>query len=154
MKNINKLIVNLGMIVGLTSGLVSCASVADVSAKTGVSTVAVKNSTSSAEHNPIYRVRLFFGLSLPTGGGVSLKQWQAFEQDVIAKTFDGFNVVDSTGFYKGEPERSKVVTLIVTQDQMDKVRSVASQYAATFKQDSVMMVKVKVDEWAFIGPNG
>lgn len=25
------------------------------------------------------RVRLYFGLSLPDGGGVSLKQWQAFQ---------------------------------------------------------------------------
>lgn len=84
---------------------------------------------------------------------MSLKQWQDFQQNVLAKTFDGFNVVDSTGFYKSQPERSKVVTIIVTDADMDKVRSVASQYAATFKQDSVMMVKVKVDEWAFIGPS-
>ncbi|TMS64717.1 DUF3574 domain-containing protein, partial [Pseudoalteromonas sp. S1941] len=35
-------------------------------------------SASSAYADEVYRLRLFFGLSLPGGGGVSLEQWQAF----------------------------------------------------------------------------
>ena len=97
-----------------------------------------------------YRVRLFFGLSMPEGNGVSLKQWQAFQKNVLGATFEGFNVVDSTGYYKGEPERSKIVTLVVNQSDMENVKKVASLYATQFNQDSVMMVKIKVDEWAFI----
>lgn len=104
----------------------------------------------TAQENQNYRVRLFFGLSLPDGGGVSLKQWQAFQQEVLVKAFDGFNVVDSTGFYKGQPERSKIVTILTDEQGMDKVKQVAQQYATRFHQDSVMMVKIKVDEWAFI----
>lgn len=99
-----------------------------------------------------YRVRLFFGLSLPDGGGVSIKQWNTFETQVLAKTFyDGFNLVDSLGYYQGQPERSKIVTVIVTEKDMSKVKKVARQYATQFNQDSVMMVKVKVDDWQFIG---
>jgi hypothetical protein len=105
---------------------------------------------STAEDTTNYRVRLFFGLSLPSGGGVSLKQWEAFQSDVLAKTFDGFNVVDSTGFYKGEPERSKIVTILTNQKGMKDVKKVARQYATQFNQDSVMMVKIKVDSWQFI----
>ena len=127
----------------LSVGLVSCATVADTSPSTQAKT------TSSQDE--IYRVRLFFGLSLPTGGGVSLKQWESFLYNHLAKTFEGFNVVDSTGFYQGQPERSKVVTVIVKESEMSKVKSIASQYATMFNQDSVMMVKVKVDQWAFIG---
>lgn len=97
-----------------------------------------------------YRVRLFFGLSLPGGGGVSLQQWQAFRQDVLVANFDGFNEVDSTGYYKGKPERSKVVTILTNQAGMKTVKKVARQYATQFNQESVMMVKIKVDEWAFI----
>lgn len=104
----------------------------------------------TAQESQNYRVRLFFGLSLPSGGGVSLKQWEAFQKDVLAKTFDGFNVVDATGFYKGEPERSKVVTILTDEQGMDKVKQVAQIYATRFNQDSVMMVKIKVDEWSFI----
>jgi len=98
----------------------------------------------------VYRLRLFFGLSLPEGGGVSLKQWQAFEQQEIPKYFDGFNVVDSVGYYKGVPERSKVVTVVVTQVEVIKAKQLAKVYAKRFKQESVMMVKVPVLEWDFI----
>ncbi|MFT4926586.1 MAG: hypothetical protein ACI8WB_002684 [Phenylobacterium sp.] len=101
-----------------------------------------------------YRVGLYFGLSLPTGGGVSLLQWNQFERNVLAKTFEGFNVVDSTGYYQGKPERSKIVTLIINQSDMTKVNKVARQYATKFEQDSVMMVKIRVDEWTFIGKAG
>jgi hypothetical protein len=98
----------------------------------------------------IYRVRLFFGLSVPNGGAVSLSDWQRFEREQIAKTFEGFNVVDSVGFYKGKPERSKIVTLIVDEKEIPKVKELAKSYANQFQQESVMMVKVPVLEWRFI----
>ncbi|QTL34857.1 DUF3574 domain-containing protein [Pseudoalteromonas viridis] len=110
-------------------------------------------STSSSYADEVYRLRLFFGLSLPGGGGVSLEQWQAFQNDEIVKTFDGFNVVDSVGYYKGKPERSKVVTVIVDDRGVEKAKMLASLYARRFGQDSVMLVKVPVAEWDFIGPD-
>lgn len=96
-----------------------------------------------------YRLRMYFGLSLPSGNAVSLNDWQAFEQNQIAKVFDGFNVVDSVGYYQGKPERSKIVTIILQEKDIGKARSLAQTYAKTFKQESVMMVKVKVEEWSF-----
>ncbi|MCJ8268707.1 MAG: DUF3574 domain-containing protein [Psychrosphaera sp.] len=119
--------------------LISCTSTADMT---------VAKVDQKQDQN--YRVRLYFGLSLPGGGGVSLKQWQAFQQNVLVANFDGFNVVDSTGYYKGEPERSKIVTILTNQSGMKAVKKVARQYAAKFQQESVMMVKIKVDEWTFI----
>ncbi|ALU42024.1 DUF3574 domain-containing protein [Pseudoalteromonas rubra] len=110
-------------------------------------------STSHAYADEVYRLRLFFGLSLPGGGGVSLEQWQAFQNDEIVKAFDGFNVVDSIGYYKGKPERSKVVTVIVDEQGVEKAKMLASLYARRFGQDSVMLVKVPVAEWDFIGPD-
>lgn len=106
-----------------------------------------------SDNAQIFRVRLYFGLSVPRGGGLSLDEWQQFEKKVLAKTFDGFNVVDSTGYYKGKPERSKIVTIIVTEKEMKKVEEIAKNYADRFGQDSVMMVKVAVDEWRFIKGN-
>ena len=97
-----------------------------------------------------YRLRLFFGLSLPNGGSVSLDDWRSFQINTIAKTFDGFNVVDSIGFYKGKPERSKIVTLIVEAKDIPKAKQLAALYARQFEQDSVMVVKVPVLEWSFI----
>ena len=96
---------------------------------------------------------MFFGLSVPSGGSVSLQEWQAFQQDEIAKVFEGFNVVDSVGYYKGKPERSKIVTVIIKSKDLPKAKALASLYAKTFKQDSVMIVKIPVTEWSFIGPD-
>lgn len=98
----------------------------------------------------VYRVQLFFGLSLPQGGGVSYYDWQLFLEEEIAKTFDGFNVVDSIGFYKGKPERSKIVTIVLDQNEMPKVIKLGKVYAAKFHQESVMMVKTPVLDWRFI----
>ena len=109
------------------------------------------NSASYAD-DEVFRLRMFFGLSLPEGGAVSLADWQAFQKNKIAKTFEGFNVVDSVGYYKGKPERSKIVTLIVESKDIPKAKKLASQYAKKFKQDSVMIVKVPVLEWSFVGP--
>jgi hypothetical protein len=100
----------------------------------------------------IYQVRLFFGLSRPDGGGVSLQEWQEFQEEELAATFEGFNVVDSTGYYLGDPERSKLVTLIVEEEQLGLVKELAQSYAEQFDQDSVMMVQTPVEEWLFIGP--
>ncbi len=98
----------------------------------------------------IYRVRLFFGLSLPNGGAVSLYDWQMFQEKQISQTFKGFNVVDSTGFYEGKPERSKIVTLIIEKKDIPKAKKLAKSYAKQFQQESVMIVVVPVLEWSFI----
>jgi hypothetical protein len=97
-----------------------------------------------------FRLRIFFGLSRPDGGAVSLEQWQAFQDKEITRFFDGFNVVDSVGYYKGKAERSKIVTVIVGEDGIGKAEKLAKLYAVRFSQDSVMIVKVPVSECSFI----
>ncbi|MCK5719626.1 MAG: DUF3574 domain-containing protein [Thiomargarita sp.] len=98
----------------------------------------------------IYRVRLFFGLSLPNGGAVSLYDWETFKKKQISPAFEGYNIVDSTGFYKGKPERSKIATFIVEKKDIPKIKELAKSYAQQFQQESVMMVVVPVLEWSFI----
>ncbi len=56
----------------------------------------------SVLNDDIFRVRLFFGLSVPNGGAVSLFDWEEFERKQIWKYIEEYNIVDSTGFYKGE----------------------------------------------------
>ncbi len=109
---------------------------------------------SSAEET--YRLRMFFGLSIPTGGAVSLKQWNDFEKSLLATSFDGFNVVDLVGYYQGSPERSKLVTLIVKGKDINKIddvqeaKKVAKAYARKLGQESVMIVTVPILAWDFI----
>ena len=99
-----------------------------------------------------YRLRMYFGLSLPAGGAVSLVQWQAFQDAEIATIFDGFNVVDSVGYYRGKPERSKLVTVVGTAEQLKEAKAIAARYASKFQQESVMVITTPVVEWEFIGP--
>jgi len=98
----------------------------------------------------IFKLRMYFGLSLPNGSAVSLYDWQQFESQELAKTFTGFNIVDSVGYYKGKPEKSKIVTIILKENDINKAKMIAKRYAKKFKQDSVMIVKTKVTEWNFI----
>ena len=99
--------------------------------------------TTNASYAQDKRIRMFLGLSFPNGGGVSLQQWQEWERTVLAKQLVGFNVVESTGYYKGLPERSKVVTVIVFKDDketMNKIKAIAQDYAKRFGQESVLVV--------------
>lgn len=108
----------------------------------------------AAADDDIIRLRMFFGLSLPAeagGGAVSLADWRDFRDNDLAKTFDGFNIVDSVGYWRGKAERSKVVTLVLEESDIPKARALAARYAKRFKQESVMLVAVGVEEWSFVG---
>lgn len=96
------------------------------------------------------RLRMYFGLSLPTGGAVSLEQWKKFESEEITQFFDGFNVVDSVGYYKGKSERSKILTIILKREDLVKAKELAQIYVERFNQESVMMVSMPVEEWIFV----
>ena len=96
------------------------------------------------------RTRMFFGLSVPDGTGVSLQQWEQFRNEVIAPTFKaGFNVVDSIGFWHGGMERSKILTVFYQKEHSEsfqaQLKKIAKKYATTFKQDSVLMVTTPVN---------
>ena len=112
--------------------------------------VLIPNGAAWAE---IYEIKLFFGLSMPDGGSVSLKEWETFEEEELASTFTGFSVIDATGYYLGAPERSKVVILLVEDERLPDIEAVAKSYAERFEQNSVLMAKTLVDEWEFIAPD-
>ena len=73
----------------------------------------------------IYSVQLFFGMSIPGGGTVTIKEWNSFVDNHIVKRFDGFNIVDSIGYWKGEPEHSKIVTIVVDGDKVSDAEAIA-----------------------------
>ena len=98
----------------------------------------------------VYSVQLYFGLSIPEGGKVTEAQWQSFVSDSISAKFDGFNVVDSLGYWKGKPERSKIVTIILNDEDMQKAEAIAHDYATKYHQDSVMLVRYPVNKWQFV----
>jgi hypothetical protein len=98
-----------------------------------------------------YSVQLYFGLSIPDGRVVTTKQWNDFVVSQIAPRFDGFNVMDSLGYWRGKAEQSKVVTIIMPKDQLPKAALIAKQYATLYHQDSVMLVHHPVSD-SYLSP--
>lgn len=97
-----------------------------------------------------YSFQLYFGLSKPNGGAVSLKEWNDFQSNIIGKYFDGFNVTDSIGFYKGESEISKIVTIVSDISDKNKVYELAKEYDRMFQQESVLLFQKEIDDFVFI----
>ncbi len=120
--------------------ILGCAAQAPIVTKKNVTPTSVET----------YSVRMFFGLSIPNGGAVSLYDWETFEKEQISRTFEGYNIVDSIGYYKGKPEHSKIGTFIVKKKDIPKIKELARAYAHQFQQESVMIVLVPVLEWSFI----
>ncbi len=51
---------------------------------------------------------------------------------------------------KGKPEPSKIVTIIVKQEQLKDIEVIAKDYAQQFHQDSVMLVQSPVENLKFV----
>ncbi len=98
----------------------------------------------------LIKIKMFFGLSIPTGGQVSPGDWHSFEKNILGQSFEGFNVVDSFGYYKGVKERSKIVTVVIPESDKRKVDLVAETYCQVYKQDSVMVLVIPVESCEFI----
>lgn len=79
--------------------------------------------------------QLIFGRNIPGGGFVTDNEWFCFCQFVIASRFDAFTVVDAIGFWKGEQERTKVVT--ISTDNREGVQVVAERFKTLFNQEAV-----------------
>lgn len=97
------------------------------------------------------QVKMVFGLSKPGGGGVSLREWHEFETKVLATVFDGFTVQDVTGYYKGQPERAKLLLILLPSDKIKRAKQVALSYQKRFHQESVLLITEKVDV-EFVAP--
>lgn len=96
------------------------------------------------------KAQLYFGLSKPGGGGVSISEWEAFQREVIDSRFKGYNLSDSLGYWEGSPERSKVLMIILKAEDTPKVKEIAREYARRFDQESVLLVKTPIAELEFI----
>ncbi|KZN47017.1 DUF3574 domain-containing protein [Pseudoalteromonas luteoviolacea] len=97
-------------------------------------------------------IKMYFGLSKPNGGVISQQQWLKFETGHLARAFEGFALVDSTGYYKGSKEGSKIVTLYnATAHDLATAKELAREYCRLFGQDSVLVVQLGVKQIQFVG---
>lgn len=94
------------------------------------------------------KTELFFGLSKSDGQIISSKDWQAFADSVIAKTFtDGSTLIDARGQYLEEDgklisESSKMLIIVSTLDskRSKQINLVREKYKKYFQQKSVMRI--------------
>lgn len=94
------------------------------------------------------KTELFFGLSKPDGQIISSKDWQAFADTVIAKTFtEGLTIIDARGQWLGQDgklvsESSKmlIVISILSSERSKQIDLVREKYKKYFQQESVMRV--------------
>ncbi|KZN45806.1 DUF3574 domain-containing protein [Pseudoalteromonas luteoviolacea] len=97
-------------------------------------------------------LKMYFGLSIPTGGNITASQWQHFESTQLATTFAGFSVVDAVGYYKGKKEHSKVVTVYnASAEDIAAANVLAKHYSQLFNQDSVLIALLDITQVSFVG---
>lgn len=97
-----------------------------------------------------FEYKLYFGLSKPAGGIISLAEWQAYEAE-FSRSFAGFNVATTTGFYLTEKEESRIITLYMDDCREPILQAVVRSYVTRFGQDSVLVAKSPVTRWALLG---
>ena len=102
------------------------------------------------------RTALYFGLSIPSGGNVSEKQWQAFVDEEVTPRFqNGFTVIDGKGQWLDQQrnkiyhEDSKVLIILHQKNTAmeKKLDSIKQRYIELYNQQSVLRVDQKVRVW-------
>ena len=82
-------------------------------------------------------LELFFGRSIGENGYVDDIMWSTF-CDSIDKHFDGYTISDSIGCWKGQQEKSKVVSILCKSlEDEQRVKTLCLLYCSMFNQQSV-----------------
>lgn len=85
---------------------------------------------------------MYFGANIPDPVSfhvVTDTEFQRFIEDSITPRFPGFTIGDMTGYWKGKPERVRVVTILGEDDSSFRtnVRIIAEHYKQDFGQEAV-----------------
>jgi hypothetical protein len=88
---------------------------------------------------------IFMGANIPDAGTVSDTMFSNFVNNEIASRLDGFTLTEAKGYWKGQPERTFVLTVL--HDDADNGASmaceeIAESYKTQFRQDSVLVTSL------------
>ena len=90
--------------------------------------------------------QLYFGLSKPAGGNVTLSEWNRFLAGTLIPAFGGMTIFSGEGAwenYQGlvETENNKVIVWLHenSDENNRKIRSVTTKYINEFNQHSVLV---------------
>lgn len=103
---------------------------------------------------------IYFGANIPgQDKGVDDEAFERFIADSIVPRFPGFTLVEAQGYWKGQPELVRVVTVMGEDDNhfRTNVRWIAEHYKSDFGQEAVAYafhaVEYTLNCWPF-GPVG
>lgn len=88
---------------------------------------------------PQVMATLYFGANIPAGATVSDSDFARFLADSVTPRFPGFTLATLDGYWKGEPEKVRVLTLLHEDDSSFRtnVRIIAEHYKSDFGQEAV-----------------
>jgi hypothetical protein len=92
--------------------------------------------------------QLFLGRNIPDAGTISWAMICDFIRDEVSTRFDGFTMIQGTGFWKGEQEDVVILTFI-TEDR-DSVQAIADAFKTAFRQESVLMTETALPTCQFV----
>ena len=96
---------------------------------------------------------IYFGTDIENETVVSDKQFDEFLDVELADKVDGFSVSEITGYWKGTKEKTKIVSIFHEEEDYNLIRllhKIALNYKDKFKQESVLIVKQKLESVDFI----
>ncbi|MDR5726244.1 MAG: DUF3574 domain-containing protein [Terriglobia bacterium] len=82
---------------------------------------------------------VYFGANTPNGGQVTDKDFARFLRDSVTPRYSGFTVSTTQGYWKGEAETVRVLTVLAEDDNSFRtnVRIIAEHYKSDFGQEAV-----------------
>lgn len=64
--------------------------------------------------------------------------------ELVSKYFKGFTILDATGYYKGQAERSMVIELMASDHQSHVIRFLSKVIAQKHNQECVLVTEAPV----------
>lgn len=103
------------------------------------------------------KATLYFGANIPKGGTVTPELFKCFLLDHVVPHFPGFTVSVDNGYWKGEAEVVRCLTILAPDSDAlrEQIRWFAEQYKTRFAQEAVAYdftpCEFTLDCWPF-GP--
>jgi hypothetical protein len=110
---------------------------------------AARPGTPACDGESMIETQLFFGLSKPTGGTVSPREWNTFINATVVPHFpQGFSVVDSDGYWYDSQskrtisEKSKIIVRLnrFSNEEENAIADIVATYKKRFDQQAVLRV--------------
>ncbi len=69
-------------------------------------------------------------------------------EKIVSEHYDGFTIVEGTGFWKSQKEASLIIEIIGDDESdLDSVKIIAEQIKKTNDQDSVLVQRIENNHW-------